>query len=239
MKAMILAAGFGTRFKPWTDHHPKALAPVFGKPLLQHSIEYLQSAGVYDIVINVHHFADQIAEVVSANNGWGSRVQLSFETEVLETGGGVFHAADMLGQESFLLINADVITDMDLNAMICFHQRFNPLVSLAVSDRPSSRYLLFDHFDDLCGWRNSASGEEKISRTTADIFPKAFSGIHIIDSRIFALAGRSGKFSLVDLYLELCRSEIIKAFDHSGSRFIDVGKPGTAEAAEKLFPERK
>lgn len=232
---MILAAGLGTRFRPWTDSHPKALAPVLGKPLLQHAIEYLQRSGIYDVVVNTHHFAGQIADALEANHGWGSSVIISYEPEVLETGGGIVQAAPLLGDESFVLINADILTDLDLREMIAFHERFNPLVTLAVTNRASSRCFLFDHFNDLCGWRNNTTAEERISRTTADTIPKAFSGIHIIDPRIFSLVTFTGKFSLVDLYLDLCRSEIIKAYDHTGSRLIDVGKPGAVEEAERMF----
>src|SRR5258708_2204288 len=151
-KAMILAAGLGTRFKPWTDEHPKALAPVNGKPLLQRNIEYLQHFGIRDVVVNVHHFADQIVEALDVNKGWGSRYTLSDETaEVLETGGGLKKARPLLDGGPFVLMNVDILTDMDLAAMIVDHFRRRPLATLAVTDRSTSRYFLFNEEDELCG----------------------------------------------------------------------------------------
>ena len=236
LKAMIFAAGLGTRFKPWTDKHPKALAPVNGKSLLQHNVEYLLKQGINDIVVNVHHFADQIEDTIMKYAGWGANITISDEREeVLETGGGLKKAQAFLQDSPFVVINVDVLTDMDLGAMIHQHQQLKPLATLAVSDRPTSRYFLFDHFNDLCGWRNTSTGEERLSRTTADKIQKAFSGIHIIEPGIFSLITETGKFSMVDLYLRLSSSEIIKAFDHTGSKFIDVGKPASVQQAEELF----
>jgi MurNAc alpha-1-phosphate uridylyltransferase len=236
MKAMILAAGLGTRFKPWTDTHPKALAVVNGKSLLQRNIEYLQQYGIREVVVNAHHFADQIVEAIKQNNGWGSDIVISDETEaVLETGGGLKKAAIHLQGGSFIVINVDILTDLNLGEMIHFHQQLMPLATLAVTNRSTSRYFLFDQFHNLCGWRNNKTGEERISRVSADNTPKAFSGIHIIDPGIFSLIHQQGKFSMVDVYLELAKSEIIKGFDHSGSKLIDVGKPEAVPVAESLF----
>lgn len=236
MKAMIFAAGLGTRFKPWTDNHPKALAIINGKSLLQRNIEYLQWYGIKEVVVNVHHFADQIVDAIKNNKGWGSDVIISDETDVvLETGGGLLKASPLLGDESFVVINADILTDLDLSEMINAHQLLQPLATLATTNRETSRYFLFDHLDNLCGWKNIKTGEEKISRKTADKFPKAFSGIHIIDPRIFSIITHRGKFSMVDVYLSLAGSEIIKSFDHSDSKLIDVGKPESVAIAEALF----
>jgi N-acetyl-alpha-D-muramate 1-phosphate uridylyltransferase len=237
MKAMLLAAGLGTRFKPWTDKHPKALARVNGKSLLQRNIEFLQRAGIHEVVVNVHHFAIQIIEAVEESKGWGSNIHISDETdEVLETGGGLKKAAELLRDSRFVLMNVDILTDVDLRSMIAFHEQLLPLATLAVTDRSTSRHFLFDHFHNLCGWRNSATGQEVIRKASADLIPKAFSGLHIVEPRIFNLIQREGKFSLVDLYLDLATSEIIKGFDHTGSRFIDVGKPASVATAEALFP---
>jgi N-acetyl-alpha-D-muramate 1-phosphate uridylyltransferase len=236
MRAMIFAAGLGTRFKPWTDQHPKALAIINGKSLLQRNIEYLQQYGIKEVVVNVHHFADQIIEAIKNNNGWGSEIIISDETdEVLETGGGLLKAAPLLGNENFIVINADILTDLDLNEMINFHKQLQPLATLATTNRETSRYFLFDHLDNLCGWKNTKTAEEKISRNTVDQFPRAFSGIHIIDPRIFTLIQQRGKFSMVDVYLSLATSEIIKSFDHSNSKLIDVGRNESVPLAEKLF----
>ena len=250
-RAMIFAAGLGTRFKPWTDRHPKALALVNGKSLLQRNIEYLQQYGIRDLVINVHHFADQIREALTLNKGWGSTITISDETEqVLETGGGLKKARPYLEGAPFLLMNADILTDLNLSDMIRDHFQHRPLATLAVTNRTTSRYFLFDEQAQLCGWRNVRTGEEKIARTTSSgadqgagairtavhpLVQKAFSGIHIIDPSIFSLIHAEGKFSIVDLYLELAVSRSIRGFDHSHSKLIDVGKPESVEVAERLF----
>jgi NDP-sugar pyrophosphorylase family protein len=236
VKAMILAAGLGTRFKPWTDAHPKALAVINGKSLLQRNIEYLQQYGIRDVVVNVHHFSDQIVKAINKHNGWGSDIVISDETDtVLETGGGLKKAALHLQGGSFVVVNVDILTDLDLGEMIRYHQQLMPLATLAVTNRTTSRYFLFDQFHNLCGWRNDKTGEQKISRVSADNTPKAFSGIHIIDGRIFSLMKQEGKFSMVDVYLDLAKTEIIKGFDHTGSKFIDVGKPEAVALAEAMF----
>ncbi|MBS1604404.1 MAG: nucleotidyltransferase family protein [Bacteroidetes bacterium] len=250
-KAMILAAGLGTRFKPWTDRHPKALATVNGKSLLQRNVEYLQGYGIDDIVINVHHFAGQIIEVLTSNRGWGSRFTISDETDmVLETGGGLLKASPLLDEGPFVLMNVDILTDMDLGAMIDDHFRKGPMATLAVTNRTTSRYLLFDEKDELRGWQNVKTGEERLVRrgnTPPDpgghpgygssglLIQKAFSGIHVIDPAIFSLITQKGKFSTIDMYLDLASRQVIRGFDHSQSRFIDVGKPESAERAARLF----
>ncbi len=247
-QAMILAAGLGTRFKPWTDRHPKALAMVKGKSLLQRNIEYLQRFGIYDVVVNVHHFAEQIIAAVQRHEGWGSRITISDETElVLETGGGLLKAAPFLERAPFVLMNTDVLTDLDLGAMIAAHQQgekngstasLPPLATLATTDRRSSRYLLFDAANCLCGWKNTGTGEEKIARRASPSTPRAFSGIQVIEPRIFSLIRQQpalrGKFSMIDVYLLLAATEPIRSFDHSGGFFIDVGRPEAVEKAEAL-----
>jgi NDP-sugar pyrophosphorylase family protein len=239
LKAMILAAGLGSRLKPWTDNHPKALAIVNGKSLLQLNIEYLQRYGIQEIVVNVHHFADQIIEVIEKNNGWGSRIIISNEKEeVLETGGGVLKAAPLLHNANpIVLMNVDILTDMNLQSMISYHQEKKPLATLATTNRKTSRYFLFDQGNNLCGWRNVKTGEERPpnsvmkEKNTA----RAFSGIHIVESRILSLIKQRGKFSIVDVYLDLMQEEIIKFFDHSENRFIDVGKTESIAMAETMF----
>lgn len=235
--AMILAAGMGTRLKPWTDKHPKALAIVNDKSLLQRNIDYLQHHNIYNVVVNVHHFAEQIIEAIEKNNAWGSDITISDETgELLETGGGLKKAKPFLEKEtSFVLLNCDILTDLDLSAMIAFHELENNLATLAVTDRKTSRYFLFNAQDELCGWRNVASGEEKIVKAADHYFERAFSGIHVLSNRIFSVMRQQGKFSMVDVYLSLAASEKIKCLDHSDSKFIDVGKPESVVQAEKLF----
>ncbi|MEX6686100.1 nucleotidyltransferase family protein [Danxiaibacter flavus] len=236
-KALILAAGLGTRLKPWTDHHPKALALVNGKSLLQRNVEFLQASGIKDIIVNVHHFADQVLRTIEENNGWGADISISDETnEVLETGGGLLKASPFFeDEENCIMMNADVLTDLDLASMIALHESSSALATLAVSNRQTSRYFLFNNNDELCGWRNNKTGEEKIKKPSDNLAEKAFSGIHIINTRLFPLMHRNGKFSIVDVYLDLCATETIKAFDHSGRRFIDVGKPESIQQAEEMF----
>ena len=187
--ALLFAAGLGSRLKPWTDQHPKALAMVNGKSLLQRNIIYLQEHSIYDVIINVHHFADQIIDAVQKNNGWGSRVTISDETdEVLETGGGLQKAGWYFEeQDDFLVMNVDILTNMDLTAMIQIHQQKKSLATLAVSNRNTSRYFLFDRQDILCGWRNVKIGEEKIVRDADILYQKAFSGIHVINTQLLKL----------------------------------------------------
>ena len=236
MKAMILAAGLGTRLKPFTENHPKALYPVNGKPLLQRNIEYLQSFGIKNAIVNVHHFADQIIAAINDNNGWGSNVVISDETnEVLETGGGLKKAADYLleGNEPFVLMNADMLTDLDISKMYAEHKINNPLATVAVTNRATSRYLLFNENQVLCGWYNEKTGEQKGTAGTK----KAFSGIHIISTSIFSLIKEEGKFSMIDLYLRLADTEKIMAFDHSNGKLIDVGKPESGAQAEAMFKD--
>jgi MurNAc alpha-1-phosphate uridylyltransferase len=238
-KAMILAAGLGSRLKPWTNFHPKALATVNGRTLLERNIRYLQRFGINEIVVNVHHFADQIAEAINKHNGWGSRVTISNEAdEVLETGGGLLKAAPLLEDENpIVIMNVDILTDLNLHAMINYHQEKKPLATLATSDRNTSRYFLFDEGNNLCGWRNTKTGEEKVARPLKGTeSEKAFSGIHIIECRLFSLIRQTGKFSIVDAYLDLMEDHTIKSFDHSENRFIDVGKPESIEKAQVMFP---
>ncbi len=243
MKALLLAAGLGTRLQPFTLHHPKALAMVNGKSLLQRNIEYLQEQGIEELIVNVHHFADQIINEIETNKGWGSKVSISDETDaVLETGGGLKKATWYLEQEeSFVVMNVDMLTDMPLAKMIKQHQISQPLATLAITDRTSSRYLLFNDKNTLCGWRNTTTLEEKGAVLMYDdqqkqtLVQKAFSGIHVISSRIFNLIQQQGKFSLIDVYMSLCADNTIEGFNHSDSLLIDVGKPESIIKAEGLF----
>lgn len=237
MKAMIFAAGLGTRFKPWTDKHPKALALVNGKSLLQRNIEYLQQYGITDVVVNVHHFAEQVIDAVEKNKGWGSNVMISNETDkVLETGGGLLKAKELLQDGNpFITLNADFLTDLNINDLITFHQTKKALISFGITNRKTSRNFLFDYDTRLCGWRNSATGEEKIPVPKNGLKEMAYSCVVIFQPEIFELISQRGKFSLVETYLSLAADYPIYGYDHSGDKLVDVGKPESVEVAEKLF----
>jgi len=237
MKAMILAAGLGTRLKPFTENHPKALLPVNGKSLLQRNVQYLHSFGINNIIVNVHHFADQIVAAIKENNGWGCNVVVSDETmEVLETGGALKKAAHFFehSKEPFVLMNADILTDLDIASMKIHFDATNVLATLAVTNRPTSRYLLFDENNILCGWVNDKTGEQKGTPGTK----KAFSGIHIISPTIFSYIIEEGKFSMIDLYLRLAAEKLcINCYDHSNGKLLDVGKPESVALAEEIFKD--
>jgi NDP-sugar pyrophosphorylase family protein len=237
MKAMILAAGLGTRLKPFTDKHPKALAVVNKKALLQRNIEYLASHGITDVIVNVHHFADQIVDLLKNNNGFGSNITISDETnEVLETGGGLMKAKYFFKDDQpFVLLNVDILTNMNIDIMIEKHNSSKALASLCVSQRRTSRYFLFNEEDNLCGWRNVNAKMETIVKPASTYFEKAFWGIHIISPQIFDLIKKEGKFSIVDAYMDLCKTNIIKAYNDIDSKFIDVGKPESIAKAEEMF----
>ncbi|HEU0110257.1 MAG TPA: sugar phosphate nucleotidyltransferase [Flavisolibacter sp.] len=236
MKAMILSAGLGTRFKPWTDEHPKALALVNGKSLLQRNVEYLQQYGIKDVVVNVHHFAEQVIDAIEKNKGWGSNIIISNEKDMLlETGGGLLKARPFLEDDTFLTINVDILTDANLKYFLASHQQENSLVTLAVTGRKTSRYLLFNKYNRLCGWRNTQTAEEKIALKAKEYFEKAYSGIALFEPSVFDLITLTGKFSLIELYLSLAHDNKIAGFDHSESKLLDVGKPESVSKAEELF----
>ncbi len=234
---MIFAAGLGTRLKPFTDHSPKALAEVNGRSLLEHNVRYLQRFGIYEVIINVHHFAPMILEAIKDNDGYGSEICISDEKDMLlETGGGLKKAAGFFeGEESFVVMNVDILTNLDLGKMIAAHTANNAMATLAVMQRESSRQLLFDKEMMLCGWVNNATGEERISRIVSDLRKFSFSGVQVLSAAILKDIPFSGKFSLIDLYLHQAKTNILKGYDHSGNLFIDVGKPGSVEQAEYLF----
>lgn len=234
---MLFAAGLGTRLKPLTDSCPKALVEVNHKSLLQHNIIYLQRYGIYDIVINVHHFADMIERTVAEHNGYGSNITISDERDmVLETGGGLLKAAPFFkGEECFVVMNVDILTNLDLEKMIMAHRQNNVVGTLAVSKRSSSRQFLFDDEMNLCGWMNNSTMEKRISRDVPSMTPYAFSGVQVLSGAIFNDIPFTGKFSLVDAYLHIAKTRNLKGHDHTGDILIDVGKPESIEKAEQLF----
>lgn len=241
MKAMIFAAGLGTRLKPITDTMPKALVPVNGKPLLHHVLTKLIEAGYDDITVNVHHFPDQIIKYLEEND-FGVKINISDErTQLLETGGAVKHAHPFLdGTEPFLVHNVDILSDLDLD---WFRKAYRPgdLATLLVSERKTQRYLLFDAEGLLCGWTNIATGEVRSPRGGID--PKdyrmlAFSGIHYISPEIFEAFERYGfgeRFSIMDFYLTACADYPIRAAAPEQLRLLDVGKLDSLAQAGNAF----
>ena len=235
-KALIFAAGKGTRLKPFTESHPKALALVNDVPLLERNIKYLQNFGVTEFVINVHHFGEQIVEFLEKNNHFGAKIDISDEKdELLETGGGLLFAQKYLeNEENFLIMNADILTDLNIHELVKFHETLLPLATLAVSDRNSSRKLFFNSEMVLKGWMNKNSGETKMAEFNNNFKELAFSGIHCINSSIFDKIKRRGKFSIMEEYLDLMFENNILGFQHE-ARLIDVGRPESVIEAEKYF----
>lgn len=237
MQAIIFSAGLGTRFKPWTDNHPKALAIVNGKSLLQRNIEYLQQYNITDVIVNVHHFPEQIISAIGKNSGWGSKVMISDETnEVLETGGGLVKAKKLLDNDkAFLSLNVDVLTDLDINKLKIHHRNEGSLISFGITHRKSSRNILLDSSNRMCGWRNNITGEEKIAIRKDDLVPVAYSCVTIYEPAVFSLIRQQGKFSIMDTFINLASENKISGYDHTGDRWVDVGKPESVTIAEKLF----
>lgn len=230
MKAMIFAAGLGTRLKPLTDTMPKALVPLGGKPLLQWQVEKLREAGIRDIVVNVHHFPDQIIDAIRAHEGWGCRIQVSDERDcLLETGGGLRKAKALLGtDEPVLTCNVDILSNIDLKALLAAYDDSASL--LVVSDRQTQRYLCFDEQHTLCGWTNIATGELK----GQDGRHLAFSGMQILSPEALALLDTmpEERFSLIDFYLRTMQRVPFCAYVPSDYRMMDVGKINQLAEAE-------
>ena len=251
MKAMIFAAGLGTRLKPLTDTLPKALVPLAGKTLLQWQIEKLKAADITDIVVNVHHFPDMIINYLHDNDNFGCRITVSDERDMLlETGGGLRKAEALLRSgvqefrssgEGILVCNVDILSNIDIPTLL---NAYNPdeMGVVVVSERDTQRYLLFDDNNCLCGWTNIATGEVRgpISNNQYPIAnPRslAFSGMQVLNPRIFeamdkVVAEKGEKFSLIDLYLSIAEKEILKAFIPENYRMMDVGKINQLSEAE-------
>jgi MurNAc alpha-1-phosphate uridylyltransferase len=228
LNAMIFAAGLGTRLKPFTDSKPKALVELAGKPLLERAILKLIELKVDRIVINVHHYADMIEDFLRTNNNFGVDIRISDEKEeLLDTGGGLKKASDLfIPNATVLIYNVDVFSSLDLSELINFHKLTGSLVSMVMRERTSSRYLYFNQDNQLTGWKNCKTGEIKEARKDMnDSEPLAFSGIHLIDPKLFSLIHEEGKFSIIDLYLRLAKKEKILAFKDSSEIWTDLGKP--------------
>ena len=247
---LIFCAGLGTRLKPLTDTMPKALVPIAGKSLLQWQVERLRDAGITDIVINVHHFPDQIIDAIRSNNGWGCNIRISDERDrLLDTGGGLRKAGELLGEGLILACNVDILSNIDIRALIAAHNPQN-IGTLVVSDRKTQRYLLFDDNLTLRGWTNIATSEVKpdFLSSIAHYRLLAFSGMQVLSPAIFnhmdrVVAQKGDKFSLIDLYLSVCEQDrssfniphsTFSAFIPEDYRMMDVGKIDQIDEAERF-----
>jgi len=236
MKAMILAAGLGTRLRPLTDNRPKALVEVAGRTPLEITLSRLRAFGIREVVVNVHHFADMVVEYLKANDNFGMRIEVSREDVLLDTGGGLKKAAwFFLGgqsQEPFLLHNVDVISAIDFGRMVQVHNEHRALATLAVQKRSTSRYLLFDGQNQLCGRR--AEGREELVRSAPHLRALAFSGIHVISPRLLTMMTEDGVFSIIACYLRLAgQGEKIVGFCADEYEWRDLGRVEDLEQAEE------
>ena len=240
MRAMILAAGLGTRLRPLTIHRPKALVTLAGRTLLEITLTRLRGIGVTEVIVNTHHHAEMIAEYLAANQNFGMRVEISSELDLLDTGGGLKKAAPFFLEgpdaldKPFLLHNVDVLSSIDLSRMLEFHAEHAALATLAVQERPTSRYLLFDESGELCGRRTGLEGSPELVRAASAPQAYAFSGLHVVSPRIFAKMTEPGAFSIVDCYLRLAAlGENILAFRADDSYWRDLGRPESIQQAER------
>jgi len=243
MKAMILAAGLGTRLRPLTNHRPKALVTVAGQTMLEIALSRLRQFGVNDVIINTHHFAGMIRDYLAANQSFGMRIALSHEEKLLDTGGGLKNAAWFFldgkqpGDPSlapFILHNVDIISTIDIARMIDFHRRQNALATIAVQDRPTMRYLLFDEQGILCGRRHGLDGELQLVRPAALPHALAYSCIQVISPRFLAAITETGAFSIFDAELRMAaEGERILAFRAEDAYWRDLGTPESVERAER------
>ena len=237
MRAMIFAAGLGTRLYPLTLDKPKALVEIAGKTLLQLAIEKVSQAGYHDLVINVHHFGDQIIRFLEDRNYFGLNITISDERDqLLDTGGGIIKAAPLLdGDDAFLVYNVDVLSNIDLQLLRKYHIEQGGLATLVVRDRKTARYLAFDDTMQLSGWRNIKTGDEIAARNMQNCSLLAFSGIQLIEPAIFKMITESASFPLIPLYLRLAAEHRIMGYNDPSSLWMDLGKPDQIREAEKFI----
>jgi len=239
---MILAAGPGTRLRPLTDHRPKALVEVAGRTLLEITLSRLRAYGIREVIINVHHFADMIVDYLKTNNNFGMRIEVSREEVLLDTGGGLKKAAYFFLEDSnrfeepFILHNVDVISTIDLRRMVQFHTEKQALATLAVQNRETSRYLIFDEQLQLCGRRSGLDQNIEFVRSSQQVQALAFSGIHVISPRLFPMMMEEGVFTIITSYLHLAaHQERILAFRADEYYWRDLGRPeNLMQAAQDL-----
>lgn len=235
MKGMILTAGLGTRLKPLTDKTPKPLLNVGAHNMLDLCVAFLLKHGVNELIINVHHLADQLMEYVAQKRWEGLKIEISDETnELMNTGGGLNKASWFFdGEKDFVLMASDVLTDLNLSAMIDKHVNSKSLVTLAVKERKTSRDLLFDSMGLLAGWKNNQTGETKSVPGKIGSKALGFSGIHVINTLLFNKFIETGGFSIIDAYLRLAEFEKIMAYDHSDGKWMEFGRIENIENAVK------
>jgi mannose-1-phosphate guanylyltransferase len=238
MKAMVLAAGLGTRLRPLTDDRPKALVQVAGRTLLEITLARLHVFGIHDVIVNVHHFADKVTSFLKEHENFGMHIEVSREEMLLDTGGGLkkagwfFLEQSDLAQEPFILHNVDVVSTIDLQRMVQFHKDNQALATLAVQHRETSRYLLFGEQFQLCGRRVGREGNPQIVRAAPKMEALAFSGIHVISPRFLTMMKEEGVFSIIDTYLRIAASgEKIIAFRADDCYWRDLGKPADLQQA--------
>jgi NDP-sugar pyrophosphorylase family protein len=242
MKAMILAAGLGTRLRPLTDDRPKALVEIAGRTLLEITLSRLRAYGIREVIINVHHFADMILEYLKTNDNFGMRIEVSREEVLLDTGGGLKKAANFFledanrFEEPFILHNVDVISTIDLRRLVQFHTENQALATLAVQNREASRYLLFDEQLQLCGRRSGRDPNPEFVRPSQPVQALAFSGIHVISPRFLTMMIEEDVFSIITPYLRLAaHGETILAFRADEYYWRDLGRPADVlQAAQDL-----
>lgn len=238
---MLFAAGLGTRLHPLTLDKPKALVEINGLPLLEIALRRLINGGCSEVVINVHHFAEQVVRFIERKKNFGIRIAISDETgQLLETGGGLKKAAWFFDDgQPFLVCNTDVLTNLNLGAFYEAHLQSEAVATLAVRQRPTSRYLLFDENMQLQGWRNSTTGETRWCRPSPP--PKVsdwgFSGLHVVNPELFAWMPAAGKFSIIEVYLKAAEKVRIAGFPHDDDIWLDVGKPESLEKAAQIIGE--
>jgi len=240
MKAMVLAAGLGTRLRPITDSRPKALVEVSGRTLLEIALVRLRDFGVTEVIVNVHHFADMVVDFLKSKNNFGMRIEISREEVLLDTGGGLKKAAWFFLDdpkrldEAFILHNVDVLSAIDLRRMVNAHVEKQALATLAVKARETSRYLLFDEQDRLCGRQSKPDMKSELVRPAEKTQALAFSGIHVISPRLLPMIREDGVFSIINTYLDLAaRGEKILAFHADPYYWRDLGRPEHLAQAEK------
>lgn len=240
MKAMILAAGLGTRLKPFTNSSPKALVPVLGKPIIEHVILKLKRQGFNEIIINIHHFGDQIIDFIKSKDYFDIRIEFSDERDkLLDTGGAIKKASWFIDADKPILIhNADIISDVDLTDVYQSHIKSKAMATLVVNERKSSRYLFFDDNNNLKGWINEKKGETISSSAynSLEHHKLAFFGIHVLSGNAVSyMKSFPDKFSIIDYYLSICDKNSVQAFVASDNEMVDVGKLKSLDKAEKFL----